>query len=170
MTSPSPHNRMPAQPDNQSVYERQRAAECSALTPYFQGNMNALFCVVSQEAPSEQARKAIEATAARIGIAALDIFWIALRGVEQPAEELDAPSLLHLIEAIDPLCLVVTEQASARILSLAYNQPIKLDCCDGVLGRSCCAFVDFERMLQTDDRKQRAWALLKEMLARVNAH
>ena len=77
---------------------------------------------------------------------------------------------LHLIEAIDPLCLVVTEQASARILSLAYNQPIKLDCCDGVLGRPCCAFVDFERMLQTDERKQRAWALLKEMLTRVNAH
>ena len=72
--------------------------------------------------------------------------------------------------AIDPLCLVVTEQASARILSLAYNQPIKLDCCDGVLGRPCCAFVDFERMLQTDERKQRAWALLKEMLIRVNAH
>ena len=75
-----------------------------------------------------------------------------------------------MIEAIDPLCLVVTEQASARILSLAYNQPIKLDCCDGVLGRPCCAFVDFERMLQTDERKQRAWALLKEMLIRVNAH
>ena len=79
-------------------------------------------------------------------------------------------SLLRLIEAIDPLCLVVTEQASARILSLAYNQPIKLDCCDGVLGRPCCAFVDFERMLQTDERKQRAWALLKEMLTRINAH
>ena len=140
MTSPSPDNRMPVRPDNQSVYERQREAECSAFAPYFQGNVNALFCVISHG------------------------------GVSQPAEELAAPSLLRLIEAIDPLCLVVTEQASARILSLAYNQPIKLDCCDGVLGRPCCAFVDFERMLQTDERKQRAWALLKEMLTRVNAH
>ena len=132
MTSSS-DKRMPVQPDNQSVYERQREAECSAFAPYFQGNVNALFCVVSQEAPSEQTRKAIEATAARAGIAASDIFWIALGGVPQPEEELDAPSLLHLIEAIDPLCLVVTEQVSARTLSLAYNQPIKLDCCDGVL-------------------------------------
>ena len=164
MTSPSPDNHTPVQPANQSVYERQREAECSAFAPYFQGNVNALFCVVSQETPSEQARKAIEATAVRAGIAASDIFWIALGG------ELAAPSLLHLIEAIDPLCLMVTEQASARILSLAYNQPIKLDCCDGVLGRPCCAFVDFERMLQTDERKQRAWALLKEMLTRINAH
>lgn len=170
MTSSSPDNRTPVQPANQSVYERQREVECSAFAPYFQGNVNALFCVVSQETPSEQARKAIEATAARTGIAASDIFWIALGGVSQPAEELAAPSLLRLIEAIDPLCLVVTEQASARILSLAYNQPIKLDCCDGVLGRPCCAFVDFERMLQTDERKQRAWALLKEILTRVNAH
>lgn len=169
MTSSS-YNRTPVQSENQSVYERQREAECSALASYFQGNVNALFCVVSQEAPSEQARKAIEATATRAGIAASDIFWIALRGVAQPAEELDAPSLLHLIEAIDPLCLVVTEQVSARTLSLAYNQPIKLDCCDGVLGRPCCAFVDFERLLQTDERKQRAWTLLKEMLTRVNAH
>ena len=170
MASSSSHNRTPAQPDNQSVYERQREAECAALTDYFEGSVNALFCVISQKNPSDQARKAIEATAVRAGIAASDIFWIALRGVSQPAEELDAPSLLRLIEAIDPLCLVVTEQASARTLSLAYNQPIKLDCCDGVLGRPCCAFVDFERMLQTDERKQRAWALLKEMVTRVNAH
>lgn len=106
MTSPSPDNRTPVQPANQSMYERQREVECSAFAPYFQGNVNALFCVLSQETPSEQARKAIEATAARAGIAASDIFWIALGGVSQPAEELAAPSLLHLIEAIDPLCLV----------------------------------------------------------------
>ena len=88
MTSPSPDNRTPVQPANQSMYERQREVECSAFAPYFQGNVNALFCVISQETPSEQARKAIEATAARAGIAASDIFWIALGGVSQPAEEL----------------------------------------------------------------------------------
>lgn len=170
MTSSSSNFTAPQKLYNQSVYEHQREAECSPLMRYFQGNMNALFCAISQEAPSEQVRKAIEATATRAGIAASDIFWIALRGIAQPIEELDAPSLLHLLEAIDPLCVVVIEQASARVLSLAYNQPIKLDHCDSVLGRPCCAFVDFERMLQTDERKQRAWALLKELLVRVNAH
>lgn len=149
----------PAQP-TRSVYERQRQAECAALRASYEGSLDALFCVVSSDASSESEQRALIATATHEGFIAQDIIWITTR-------DLDAPELATLIESVDPICLVVLDQRSAEKLSRAYNQPVKLESNDSILGRPCCCFVDFERMLGTDERKQRAWVLLKEMLSCV---
>lgn len=149
------------QPNTGSIYERQREAECAPFTHCFEGSTNALFCVVSSHPVSEQARAAVLATAQRGGFSANDIVWIR-------TTELEPPDLMHLIEAIDPLCAVVLDQRAAETLSRAYNQPIKLAECDFVLGRPCAAFIDFNRMLETDERKQQAWSLMKEMIAYTN--
>lgn len=150
---------VPAQPAR-SVYERQRQAECEALQAAYEGSLDALFCVISSDASSEPEQRALTATATHEGFIAQDIIWITTR-------DLDAPELATLIESVDPLCLVVLDQRSAEKLSRAYNQPIKLESCDAILGRPCCCFMDFKRMLETDSRKQQAWALLKEMLSCV---
>lgn len=149
----------PAQP-TRSVYEQQRRIECAAFQGSYEGSLDALFCVVSHAGSSESAQSALTATAIHEGFAAQDIIWISMR-------DLEASDLALLIESVDPLCLVVLDQRSAEKLSRAYNQPVKLESNDSILGRPCCYFVDFERMLGTDERKQRAWALLKEMLSCV---
>ena len=149
------------QPNTRSIYERQRQEECAPYAQHFEGSINALFCVVSSQPVSEPARAAVLATAKRGGFSATDIVWI--RTVE-----LEPPDLMHLVEAIDPLCAVVLDQRAAEVVSRAYNQPIKLAECDFLLGRPCAAFVDFARMLETDERKQQAWSLMKEMLAYTN--
>lgn len=143
-----------------SVYERQRQAECAAFKAAYEGSLDALFCVVSFDAPSDPERQALLATAAREGFVDADVIWITTR-------DLDAPDLATLIESVDPLCLVVIDQRTAEKLSRAYNQPVKLESCDAILGRPCCCFMDFRRMLETDSRKQQAWTLLKEMLSCV---
>ena len=147
----------PVQPAR-SVYEQQRQTECAPYQEAYEGSLNALFCVVSHAAPSEPEQRALMATATHEGFVAQDIIWIA-------THNLDASGLATLIESVDPLCVVVLDQRTAEKLSRAYNQPFKLESCDTVLGRPCCCFVDFARMLETDSRKQRAWALLKEMLS-----
>lgn len=156
-----------------SIYERQRALECAALTSFYEGSLNALFCVVSSMPPADLERKALEATAQRGGFAPQQMIWVttnvASEGVSESSNTMLAPAdLMQLIETVDPLCLVVLDQRAAELLSRAYNQPVKLEACDSILGRPCCAFVDFARMLQTDERKQRAWSLFKEALTRVN--
>lgn len=150
-----------SQANAQSVYERQRLAECAPYQTNFTGSVNALFCVVSNQPATEQAQAALTATAKRGGFLPADMVWIT-------TNDLEAAALMHLIESIDPLCVVVLDQKAAELLSRAYNQPIKLATCDFLLGRPCACFVDFNRMLEADDRKQQAWALMKEMLAYVD--
>lgn len=179
---------LPVQPlREQSVYERVRTDECAAFSGYYEGDLNALFCVVANEKPGEAERAAIQASAARGGFPASSIIWITIAGSSKASfvgEEgdgttapvasgegelfLDGADLLRLVETVDPLCLVVLDQQAAEVVSRAYNQPIKLECCDSLLCRPYCAFAHFARMLETDDRKQRAWGLLKELLARTN--
>lgn len=156
-----------------SIYERQRVIECAALGNYYEGSLNALFCIVSSAPSTEPEHAALKATAQRGGFTPQQMIWIATSSCVKGSAEstnasLEPADLMQLIESVDPLCLVVLDQRAAELLSRAYNQPVKLETCDSVLGRPCCAFVDFGRMLQTDERKQRAWALFKEVLSRVN--
>lgn len=144
-----------------SLYERQRLAECAPYQASFEGSINATFCVVSHETIQDSCRNALVATACRGGFSETDIIWIT-------GKNLDADNLFTLVESVDPLCVVVLDQASATHLSRAYNKPIKLECVESLLGRPCCCFVDFARMLQIDQRKQQAWALLKETLSRLS--
>lgn len=161
----SPSSFIDRQPNARSVYERQRQEECQDYEQNFEGDLNALFCIVTSASVSERMRDALNATAERAGFSRAETIWITTTNV---AVSLEAPDLMKLVEVIDPLCMVVLDQHAAELLSKAYNQPIKLEACDFILGRPCACFVDFSRMLETDERKQRAWALMKEMLSYLN--
>lgn len=156
--------------DARSVYERQREEACADLRGFYEGSLNALFCVISAAPATEPERAALAATARRGGFSFQEMAWISVSATEKnPAQSpLPAADLLRLIETIDPLCLVVLDQRTAELLSRAYNRPIRLEACNSILGRPCCAFIQFAKMLQDEDLKQRAWALFKEMLALVN--
>lgn len=150
------------QPNARSVYERQRQEECQDYEQNFEGDLNALFCIVASAPTSDQTRAALNAVTERASFSRAETIWITTTNAEA---SLEAPDLVKLVEVIDPLCMVVLDQHAAELLSRAYNQPIKLEACDFILGRPCMCFFDFSRMLETDDRKQRAWALMKEMLS-----
>ena len=149
------------QSNSRSIYERQRQEACAPFEHCFVGSTNALFCVVSYQPETLPANEAILAAALRGGFVEKDTVWIR-------TADLEPSDLMHVIEAIDPLCIVVLDQKATEALSRAYNQPINLAECDSILGRPCAAFVDFARMLERGENKQQAWQLIKEMLTRVN--
>lgn len=82
--------------------------------------------------------------------------------VDQPAP-LDPKSLFVLVEGLDPLCLVCADRASAEALSACYRLPVALDTRGSLFGRPFVAFDDFEKLMETDQGKQEAWALLRKL-------
>ncbi|MBR5260187.1 MAG: hypothetical protein IKV48_06950 [Eggerthellaceae bacterium] len=68
-----------------------------------------------------------------------------------------------LIEGLDPLLVIAADAHAANIISQAYRTPITLDDIARPLGRPCLAFSSFEHMLESEDGKQRAWALMKKV-------
>lgn len=83
--------------------------------------------------------------------------------VKVDGSELGAADVHNVIEAIDPLAIVVCDEEAAQVVSHAYRRPVELDASTRVLGRTVIAFRDLERMMGSAKEKQRAWALLKKI-------
>ena len=73
--------------------------------------------------------------------------------------------MFTIVESIDPLCIVAADVAGAKALSDAYRQNIPLDASCRLFGRNAVAFHSFESLLDTAEKKQGAWALLKRLKA-----
>lgn len=71
--------------------------------------------------------------------------------------------LLTIIEAIDPLCVVLADHESTKAASAGYNVALSLEAKERLLGRGCCCFENFEDLLTTPEGKQKAWACLKTL-------
>ena len=79
------------------------------------------------------------------------------------AAALDAPSLMNIIEALDPRVVVACDDESSRKLEAIYRQEIGHNATGRLLGRTVLSFDAFETLLQTPQGKQQAWALLKKL-------
>lgn len=113
-------------------------------------------CIVGAIPPSDAARAALESSAKALGYEDGSCTYVASEALEENA-------LFALIEGIDPFHLIATDHAAATMLGKAYREDVADDDSIRLLGRTCIAFRDFEEMLETPERKQLAWALLKKM-------
>ncbi len=113
-------------------------------------------CVVGTKKPSDAAREALESSAKALGYGAEACTYVATEGLEENA-------LFALIEGVDPFYLIATDQGAASMLASAYRESAAPDGECRLLGRTCIMFSDFESMLETPDKKQVAWALLKKI-------
>lgn len=125
-----------------------------------------LFCVLSSTPLSDQAKQALRNSAQSLGYAEGCFFAVthALDG----SGEMSPKELFDLIEGVDPLVLVAADAQAMSALSLAYRLPsgprdIQPDRFQRVLGRNTVAFRSFEDLLATPQKKQQAWALLKQL-------
>lgn len=71
--------------------------------------------------------------------------------------------LLDVLEALDPLCVVLTDHESVAAASRGYNRPLSLETKEQLLGRPCRCFEDFAELLTTEEGKRRAWSVLKTL-------
>ncbi len=76
---------------------------------------------------------------------------------------LTPPEIFRVIESLDPLCIVITDDAAAKEVAGAFHVQLEIERFTTLLGHYCCCFSDFERMLSLEKTKQQAWALLKTL-------
>lgn len=148
----SPHN-----PSQDSVFGRIRHDALAPFSETIHGSENSLFCIVSSTSLEESAQNALIASAQRLGYSAKQLAFIVLN------KQTTANDLLRIVEAIDPLCVVITDLVAAKTASAAFNVPLALETREFLLGRGCCCFESFESMLESEEGKQKAWACLKTL-------
>lgn len=154
---------------SQSPYSTIRHQQISSFPGVFSGSEDALFCVVSSNALSVQAHEALVASAQRLSYHVKQLAFITLNTSQASTEE-DSSScavtpqdLLSVLEALDPLAVVLTDHQASEMASSAYNIPLTLEQREFLLGHGCCCFESFEELLTTPQNKQRAWACLKTL-------
>lgn len=145
-----------------SPYERIRHTHVSPFSQHLEGSEDALFCTVSSSPLSAAGKNALLATAKQLGYHEKQLAFIVLSKDEQT---LSPQGLFTIIEALDPQCVVCTDQEAVRVASAGYNTPLALETREYLLGRNCCCFEAFEDMLANNELKQKAWACLKMLPA-----
>lgn len=116
--------------------------------------------VVTEKAPSDAARQALEKSARSLEFGDAPVAWATL---ETEEGALGAEDVRTIVEGLDPVALVATDAFAAEALSGAYRTPLTVDAPNRLLGRTAVIFQDFEALMETPADKQRAWALLKKL-------
>lgn len=155
-----------SEPVLHSPYERIRHAHLFQFADHIEkssstGSEDALFCAISTFPLSDSAQAALHASAPRLGYSNRQLCFIVLSNA---SHTLEPQELFTMLEAIDPLCVVLTDHESVKTASAGYNTPLTLEAREFLLGRSCCCFESFEDLLSTSEGKQKAWACLKTLL------
>lgn len=131
---------------------------------HLDGSRAALVCAVSERAPSDRSRTALESAANSLGYGPAACAFVSLHASEgEDPAALDDQALFLLIEGLDPLCLIAADEASAQALGRAFRCEISLGKPGRAFGRSAVAFRNFDAMLDDGQDKQIAWALLKKL-------
>lgn len=176
----------PAPKPSPSVYEAIRHAHIAPYSACFTGNETAAACIVSARPLTKEARAALVASAKQLGYREQQLAFIVLTGTPQTEAESDseatpnqpsAPTsssaeahttlqpadLMHIIETLDPLCVVLADHKSTAAASRAYNAPLALEAKEQLLGRPVRCFENFAALLATPEGKRQAWAALKTL-------
>lgn len=131
-----------------------------AYASHVEGPIACTAIVLSERSLTDAARDALAKSLASLGYGDKGL---AFAHLDAEGTVLGSSDIFSIIEGLDPLCLIVADEASAQLLSQAYRCPIALDAYMRLLGRPCAAFKSFEGMLADAVEKQRAWAVLKRI-------
>ncbi|MEF2654862.1 MAG: hypothetical protein U0M72_00265 [Eggerthellaceae bacterium] len=172
-----------------SPYDRITHRHLDSFPATIEGNETALFCVVSTHPLSQQAHDALVASAGRLEYSPKQICFITLTATDAEGDRSAATmsttstdqqattatttsadqsivtprQLLEAIEAIDPLCVVLTDRKAVETASAGYNAPLSLGTKELLLGRGCCCFEDFGSLLESEKGKRTAWNCLRTL-------
>lgn len=154
-----------------TIYDTIRNQTLAQFDGVVEGNTDALFCVLSTQKLSDQARRALVSSAKALGYASRQCAFLRYNhelichdeAVDPEDLQPRARQLFCVIEALDPLSVVITDYAAVRLASTGYNTALPLETKAHLLGHGCCCFDAFEALLTTEEGKQKAWACLKAL-------
>lgn len=178
LPSTSPSLSSSPQPSRQEAL-RHQAIE--AFPGSFWGSESAAWLIVSAQPLDDVTQHALRASAHALGTNPNDLaFLVVGESTVMPVNAtiaeiasgsvnnedslpVAAEHLIALIEALDPLAVVLTDHTSVALASRAYHTPLALETHEYLLGRPCCCFEDLASLMERPEDKQRAWNCLKTL-------
>lgn len=163
---------------NSNIYAFDAARVLEKYSGFAEGDANRVIVVVSERALNSTAVDAIRKSVDKIGFGADACAWLSLVGEDAEigaergeqvgqnsdgADRLTPGDVYDFVEGMDPICMVVADAPSAKVVAQAYGEDVGCDAVNRVNGRTVVAFRNFESMLDDEDSKQRAWRLLKRL-------
>ena len=155
-----------------NIFEASAVSIAELFSDYLDSNDAATPCValaLSAHTASSVERNAIEKSLEALGYGPAACTFASLFPTASAAETpsggacLDGQALFLLVEGLDPLCVIATDQTATNALGDAYRTAFELDSAIRVFGRSSVAFRNLASLLQSDDGKQKAWRLFKSL-------
>lgn len=152
--------------ENASIYEYAARSVLMLYGDFVEGTPRSSLAIVSEHPLNTEAKKALRASADKLGYGREGCVWIVLRSDAkkgQGSEKLGETDLRTLLEGIDPVSVITTDASSLYTIGRAYDVQGKINDINRMNGRNVVALGDFTLMLQEDDSKQLAWRLMKSL-------
>lgn len=139
-----------------NIYAHARDGVLAAQADRISGGETGLAMVIFTEPLTEVAENALEKSFSAIGFAPEACTYAQVEGLS-PEEVFD------MVEGIDPLVLVATDEMAAMLYSKAVRQDFPPLRRQRVFGREARAFPHINDMMQAEADKQTVWHLLKSL-------
>ena len=148
-----------------NIYEAGAADIRALFDDHVDGDSSRIALALSTSTLDSAARQAVEKSLEAFGYGTEACSFATLKPRSQTdgdgSAELDPQSVFLLVEALDPLLLVVADEKTARVVAQAYRAAFDLDVPARIFGRPACVFRDLAELVTTDEGKQKAWRALK---------
>jgi hypothetical protein len=147
------------------MYAQVAAGIWDLFGEHLSGSADTIVCVTSFTPLGITAQNALNSSFERLGYGQDACTFIAIK---KDNETLGAKELFCVVEGLDPLIHLVTDEKARIALEAAFQQTIPPMLACRVLGLETRAFQSFEDLLQTDKGKQAAWTFLKSVPKRTS--
>ena len=144
-------------------YELSAIEVLTTYESFLTGTADDVLLAVSFSPLDTAARYALERSATALGFGEGRLAYATI--IDASGQSLTEAELLELIEGLDPLCLIVTDEVAAQLVGLAYEQPLDAKT-RTVAGRRVAHFDDLGALLDNEAGKQQVWHALKQLPVR----
>ena len=139
-----------------NIYAQARNHVLQEHASRMRGSTSGLVLVVFTEPLTDVAENALEKSFEAIGFGTECTTYADLTGLS-PEEA------FALVEGVDPLALVATDETAAQLCAQAVRQPFPPSCKLRLFGREARAFANLNGMFGSEAGKQTVWHLLKSL-------
>ena len=153
-----------------NIYGAGAASIAELFGDYLEGDASPENCIalsLGRQQPSDAARNAICKSLSALGYGSEAVAFASLEPRDSEIEggdiALDERAVFMLIEGLDPLFVIIVDDAATHLVGQAYRCVFETDSAIRVFGRPSVSFKDLDVMLSTDAGKQRAWRLFKSL-------
>lgn len=153
-----------------NIYGAGAASIAELFGDYLEDDASPENCIalsLGRQQPSDAARNAICKSLSALGYGSEAVAFASLEPRDSEIEggdiALDERAVFMLIEGLDPLFVIIVDDAATHLVGQAYRCVFETDSAIRVFGRPSVSFKDLDAMLSTDAGKQRAWRLFKSL-------